>query len=404
MQPLSPSTSSLALTNADFDAFEPARWALNAEVRAALVSRVLLWAKGISQRLLDLGVSFELATEERAPEVGEPAFHILFVRDRARREQADEVSSRVPLHEVLGVPRHAREANLSFRLRRDGVAVVFELPVKAEMDRRNLRGRLSDAGSLLGLVASLESLPDEFVLSAGDLSMRARECTPEILREWLDTSGSREASITIAWPVSRRVVESNPDDLDELLADALVAMGDVYRAVSWAPDNDFLPMHYGSRGERPAPSDRVDHERVASIRRNAPRRRDERADSADELSAPLSVDTDIATASPPPVGPLHSALKARDSARLRSSSGRRGRPVSDIDPSLPVEKGSQVRVMEGPFEGATGVVQELDGRGGARVRLGLLSTRILVSSLNVTREGKERPALASSHRRLNPTR
>ena len=72
------------------------------------------------------------------------------------------------------------------------------------------------------------------------------------------------------------------------------------------------------------------------------------------------------------------------------------------DPRATVEKGSQVRVLGGAFEGKTGVVQELDGRGGARVMIGLLATRIEVRDLIVVAAGKGRPVLASSHRKPQP--
>jgi hypothetical protein len=67
-----------------------------------------------------------------------------------------------------------------------------------------------------------------------------------------------------------------------------------------------------------------------------------------------------------------------------------------------VEKGVKVRVRSGPFVDKVGIVGELDGRGGARVLLGLLSTRLEVADLEPVAEGRERPALQSSHRRPLP--
>jgi hypothetical protein len=78
---------------------------------------------------------------------------------------------------------------------------------------------------------------------------------------------------------------------------------------------------------------------------------------------------------------------------------RRAAPVAG-----PVEKGGRVRVLEGPFAGKVGVVQELDGKGGARVMLGLLAVRIDVKDLVAWTEGRARPLLSSSHRRVLPVR
>ena len=46
-----------------------------------------------------------------------------------------------------------------------------------------------------------------------------------------------------------------------------------------------------------------------------------------------------------------------------------------------------------------GLVSELDGRGAARVLLGLLSTRLDLGDLQPVLEGRDRPSLQSSHRR-----
>ncbi len=64
-----------------------------------------------------------------------------------------------------------------------------------------------------------------------------------------------------------------------------------------------------------------------------------------------------------------------------------------------VEKGVKVRVLSGPFADKVGVVGDLDGRGGARVLLGLLATRLEVADLEPVVEGRDRPALQSSHRK-----
>jgi transcription antitermination factor NusG len=78
--------------------------------------------------------------------------------------------------------------------------------------------------------------------------------------------------------------------------------------------------------------------------------------------------------------------------------------VTDIDPSAPLERGTRVRVLTGPFMGKIGVVQEVDGRGGARVMLGLLATRLDVKDLIASTEGRERPSLGTSHRKPLPGR
>jgi transcription antitermination factor NusG len=69
-----------------------------------------------------------------------------------------------------------------------------------------------------------------------------------------------------------------------------------------------------------------------------------------------------------------------------------------------IDKGARVRVLDGPFAGKVGVVHELDGKGGARVMLGLLAVRLAVKDLALSVERRSRPLLSSSHRKPVPVR
>ena len=67
-----------------------------------------------------------------------------------------------------------------------------------------------------------------------------------------------------------------------------------------------------------------------------------------------------------------------------------------------LDVGARVRVLGGPFAGRLGVISELDGKGGARVTLGLLSARVLLENLRPAHDAR-RPPLKSSHRRPHST-
>jgi transcription antitermination factor NusG len=69
-----------------------------------------------------------------------------------------------------------------------------------------------------------------------------------------------------------------------------------------------------------------------------------------------------------------------------------------------IELGARVRVVEGPFSGKGGVVQELDAKGGARVKLGLLVVRFELEHLMPQAQSRARPVLGSSHRKPLPAR
>ena len=65
---------------------------------------------------------------------------------------------------------------------------------------------------------------------------------------------------------------------------------------------------------------------------------------------------------------------------------------------------NQNKLLDGAFKGKVGVIQQLDGKGGARVMLGLLAVRIDVKDLASCSGGRAGPRLSSSHRKPQPVR
>lgn len=110
-------------------------------------------------------------------------------------------------------------------------------------------------------------------------------------------------------------------------------------------------------------------------------------------------DDESQTADSDPAGRLLD--RVRDA---RHQAEKEGAAKSGSSPAPPaaIAPGVRVRVLRGPFAEKSGVVQELDGRGGARVMLGLLSARIDLTDLAATAAEtpvRERMTLSSSHRK-----
>jgi transcription antitermination factor NusG len=112
----------------------------------------------------------------------------------------------------------------------------------------------------------------------------------------------------------------------------------------------------------------------------------------------------------PPGTPSDAAprLRGRAVAEVEVAVTKGGGARVDREPApveaSPFERGARVSVLKGPFAGKVGVVQELDGKGGARVMLGLLAVRLDVKNLISAVEGRGRPRLSSSHRKPMPAR
>jgi hypothetical protein len=266
----------LGLTGNDFDAHHRGRQ------RARLRERMSAWGRRALPRISALGIEVDV---ELAPE----------------EESSDVLMFRTP----------AGEGAFVLRVDSEGVEVGLDLP----------RVTLASELSASHMMASLESLPEQFFVRSGGKQTIAQSTDLDVLRA---------ARCFIGWRVERAVAIEHAELLDDQLEDALAALAGVL-AVTFS-------------------------ERSKPKRAGAP----------------------------------------------KLSSGATRRPGSSSSAEAQIEKGAHVQVLHGPFAGKVGVVRELDGKGGARVLLGLLETRVDVADLRVDRDG--RPRLGTSHRRPMPIR
>jgi hypothetical protein len=309
-----------------------------------------------------------------------------------------------------------------------GVEARLELDAKDTDDIRNLRARLSVPEHALELLTTFAALPEQFSMEWGVPGTAddrpAYAASVDALREALEVvDGHGERRLRVGWSLGRDVVESNAALVDEQLADALVALGSVFRLLAWSPEEDADAIEREDDDElstgrsrstmaverprrtRPVRIEREPRRPPPPNQRPARRVRDEPWTAKDEEAA-----NGVASAQDAVAPGAAEAHEPTEPARVMSSfpPARRTRlrrvRTLDVDPSLPVEKGTRVQVQKGPFAGKIGVVQELDARGMARVMLGLLAMSIPASNLVATAEGRERPLLGSSHRKPAPVR
>ncbi|HEY8079487.1 MAG TPA: hypothetical protein VIF62_35395, partial [Labilithrix sp.] len=243
---------SLRLSSADFDAFlEPvqsgragpshARPTGTAQ-RRALRERIEAWTRGVAKRLEKLGIAAEVVVPDeveqhlssRAPRL--IAQRVLFVRNAFARAS-------VPRTEPELDPLRSH-AYLALGIDSVHVEVSLEIGPEAETDVKNLRARIADPMRLLELTTLFETLPDEFAIGVIGVPHfpRAQAATADDVRALLDDSQRNRRPLWIGWSVKREVALAHSTELDEQLADALVALAHVYKLVAWAPDNDLASM------------------------------------------------------------------------------------------------------------------------------------------------------------------
>jgi hypothetical protein len=435
----------LRLTSADFDALTSER----ERAQQALRQRVLAWARSVVSRLGALGIAVEAEEHPRAS--ADPGrLRIAFLRDAEARATLERALSASVAQRLTSA---GALDHVCFALAMDGatVAVSIELSPLARLDAKNLQARLAHPSLARELTRALEALPEQFAVALGGSTLDAQQALrtgADGLARVLERAEDRLTPLWIGWSIPRGVAVTHSALLDEQLEDAIVALGPIYRLVAWAPDNDLVglgrggdegrgPTSRGQDSERERALDRRDRLRAKRAARRRPQDEDAssrastdsrgRAQREPEPAArkrePKRSARDAApqrtTSRGRPI--LHSTLrtslrtkaaprfgttKAAKTTRRTATDGETSRQhfVTEVDPSAPVERGTRVRVLAGPFMGKIGVVQEIDARGGARVMLGLLATRLDVKDLIASAEGRERPSLATSHRKPLPGR
>jgi len=384
--PKPPRSRPLALRPEDFAP-------LTGEGASDLQRRMDAWARGVVERLEDFGVAAtidgtgqETGQEKRA---GAALPHVRFV-----------------LHEA---PPDATRLVLGMDAAR--VRTGLELPAS---QARAVRAWLSDPAHALELSTALEALPEQFTMgAAGDIaSAEAPRATADDMRALLDRIERDGSTAWIGWSVPRALAVEHAALLDEQLADAVVALAQIFAllgadavdrpgvgsghdARSGAKGRRFA----GRRGDAEGPRDDDERDRGRTART---RPRADRPHAARDREHERELGAREGEAEPEPVREAPQPRPRGLDAKPPPRPGSRRRPAK-ASPVV-IERGARVHVLKGPFSGKVGVVHELDGKGGARVMLGLLAVRLEVGNLVPVVEGRGRPRLSSSHRKPIPAR
>jgi hypothetical protein len=388
--PKPPRSRPLALRPEDF---EPSSRPLRLG-SADLQRRMDGWAGGVVDRLADLSIEAATSSTEHDKE-----------RDASIEASAPTLASAswpVVRFVVRGAAPDATRLVLAMDAAR--VRAGLELPA-AQV--RTARARLSDPARALELATALEALPEQFTMGvSGDrAAAEAPRATADDVRALLDRVEREQATMWIGWSVPRELAVEHAVLLDEQLADAIVALARVFTLLGAEPgeradtrrDHDASSgskgrRFSGRRGSADVPRRDDDERAPGRTARSRGRGRDRDRESERETEA----EPEPAGESPVSRGrALDAKLPPRPSSRLRPSSKSL---------HVVIERGARVEVLQGPFSGKVGVVHELDGKGGARVMLGLLAVRIEVGNLVPAVEGRGRPRLSSSHRKPIPAR
>ncbi len=357
--------------------------------------RIKAWAATAASRLAELG--YDVSESDRDSVAGPEAAAAL----------AGAPSTLVVLAQSEKGGEEAR-ASIALFVDEEHVEVAVNLP---PAEASAARARIADPVRALELTTAFEALPEQFAigLAGDDARAPAPRASTDQLRALLDRADREQRSLWLGWSIPREVAVAHAVLLDEQLEDAVVALGSVLTLLS-LPRGRHAPVpreraahrrrdkRDGSRGddERPGAKRRARaRDDVTSPARTEHGQYPERGDRDPELAA--QPDSHEQDGSGPP-------RAQRGGGKVPARAGLRLRRSRSTDSGRPIDKGARVRVLEGPFCGKVGVVQELDGKGRARVMLGLLAVRVDVRELVRCAEGRNRPVLSTSHRKRMPVR
>jgi hypothetical protein len=380
----------------------------------------------LQDALLRVGSWLEFVAElEFADETGPPPLQTAFESHALRASIGDDGEARV---EVVVAP--------------DDVAVRLVIPSASAYGLtsswRGLRARMLDGDAAQPFLQAAEALPDRYRIGPlGDTRTVPASLSPDYLRRLLDEAEVEGVPLAIDLIVPREEILARIDRAAHDLETALLAIAPLYHLVveysslDDAPTGELtklgpltrdisgerLPRSRGKPAVFGANSENISKNTVSATRalgRSAgattTTRRERSRTLSEEAAIEESLEGALSTArvdqegeesereadrgDAEHAGPFVRRFAPRSAVRVTV----RSRPVwGAFDTSAPIEGGHTVYVLAGVFEGKQGVVQELDGRGGARVFLGLFATTIPLGDLARARDG--RPALGSSHRR-----
>jgi hypothetical protein len=344
--------------------------AVASESRQAVRESIAVWSQRALTRLRELGICVACAFEE----------------DR-------DVARAVFVH---GEGHGEVPARLFVASSPEGLDVALEIPASG---LAAVRERLRETACVLELDSALRALPEQFVLrTAGDsTSLQVSMLTRERLLGIVGRLDLEERSVWIGWTVERDVALAHADALDDQIEDALVALALTGMRLAWTPDGAVAR----ERALGPSGAERVraregtaaaaNKFRIRRKRQHVERESETEGESEGESGAERE-----------PTG--HGGVRAGETWNSARLAGKRAPHRQGAASRLTISPGARVRVLEGPFAGRIGVVQELDAKGGARVMFGLLAVRVATRDLVAWTSTGARPKLSSSHRRPSPVR
>ncbi len=405
-------------TEADFDAYLPARGSSNAfnRPRVEVKQKALSVAKRLHEAAAAAGLGLEVRASEEVPSLWNKrnvtAQWVFFWRDQAERRKLEEVldKGRTLAATLTDPTPYFRHAFLALYLDSTRVEVALKVHGDAWVDLRNLRAALGDEARRDALLAALRALPESFTTGVtGHASVPAREADAASLASTFEALQGASQWWFLGRSMERAEAVAAGPALAEWIDETFRALLPIYRLTAWSQENDLVSIEReveAARAERRAHLDeeaareaRWQAEHLAEIER---RREVAEAETRERVALserprPAVVQSAVHRLSEAPRVPAgqrpSAAPRPRSEAPPRPETSRdelreklsRAKPSvapkAQVETAAPVAVGAKVKVKTGPFAERVGTVAEVDGKGHARVLFGLIAARLDATEL-----------------------
>jgi hypothetical protein len=254
---------SSSLTDADFDAYLPAKQRSNVYNRERLEvkQRLLALGQALRDKLGNELISLDGSLLDLAASIEHPALvnhktveaqHLYFSRNEPARRELDAINDRARgvasmLEDTTPQRSHAFLAVSIFH---DRLEVSFRIHPEATVDRQNLTRKCQDPYELGRFDGLVRALPVGFHLSLAPDVLEAHALSAEILDGLLRrfatlspaTLSGPPALLSLSRSHARHAVIAAGEALPDVLGEELAALADIYRFAAWARDNDFTTV------------------------------------------------------------------------------------------------------------------------------------------------------------------
>lgn len=243
------------LTDADFDAYLPAKWRSNVYNRERLDAkhRLVPLAAALRPALTgtdgtELETSWSIEHPHLVNRKQVEAQHLYFSRGEAARRGLDTIIDRARGVASLLDDRTPQRSHvhLAVSLHSDRVEVALRLHSEATVDSQNLLRRCQDPYEFDHLAGLVAALPAGYVggVTPGLVPARAldRVTLQEQLRGLSATSQQGASLLAFVRTRTRPEALDAGTDITSLLAGDLAALLPLYRFLAWSRDNDFVSV------------------------------------------------------------------------------------------------------------------------------------------------------------------